>query len=367
MGRAMIIIAVGAIIVMGIIQLGMNNQRKAIQNYSSDYAKEVQARNAAHSAIQLAMERINKDPSWSPSQGAPWQTNIDGAYIELSVDEFFSGGTIIASDSIRITSTAWYGGTGTAGSSAYKNTSSERTVVSTYLKSGLHFVPEPRGGLGLGSGNFTFNMGGSATINGNDASGRCPDLPAVTVPNSTDRNRILSGSKSSGLVSSVTDVAIDPNMSYEPVDELIARLANMPGVTEISGNYKGNMGSESNPGVFFVNQFAKLTGGIEEGHGILVIRSGGELEYEGALSVAGNFTFNGLIIFENAFDFTGRGTPDLNGSVLVGNTPGNNTPIDIDLSGNITMQYDCQALDYARIASANQLQQNRYNRVSTYE
>ncbi|MGB0346726.1 MAG: hypothetical protein ACPGGA_04525, partial [Balneolaceae bacterium] len=65
--------------------------------------------------------------------------------------------------------------------------------------------------------------------------------------------------------------------------------------------------------------------------------------------------------------FTGNGTPDLNGSVLIGNTPGNNTVLDIDLSGNLQIQYNCESLDYAREASSTHLKQNRYSRVSTFE
>lgn len=367
MGRGMVIMAMGSIIVLGIIQIGMNQQRNNLATLTSDYAKEIQSKNASHSAIQLAMERINKTPGWSPSKGSPWTTDVDGAYIELYYDQLSTGATITDPDSIRIYSTAWYGGLGTKGSADYKATSSSHTIVTTYLKSGMHFVPEPKGGLGFGSSNFTFNMGGSATINGNDASGTCPDLPAITVPTATDVAKVTSGASGSGLVSNVSQVAYDSDMSYQPVDELIARLATEDGVVEVSGNYKGDFGSEANPGIFFVNSYAKLTGGIPDGYGILVIRSGGELEYEGALSVAGNFTFNGLIVFENAFDFTGKGTPDLNGSVLIGNTPGNNTTLDVDLGGNLTIQYDCQAIEYAKTASATHLGQNRYTMVSTFE
>jgi hypothetical protein len=99
----------------------------------------------------------------------------------------------------------------------------------------------------------------------------------------------------------------------------------------------------------------------------MVIRSGGTLEYEGTLDVAGNFEFNGLIVFENAFDFKGRGTPSLNGSVLVGNTSTNNDIIDIDISGNLNLQYDCKAEEYAQRASASLLRQNRYIRLNTFE
>lgn len=369
MGRGMVIITLGAILVLGIIQTNMFGQRQRISEFSSDYAKNIQAKNTSHSAIQLAMEEINDDPTWSPTEANPWTTEIDGAYIEFYYDQLSVGATSTAPDSLRMYSSAWYGGRGSKGSSGYKSSSKSHTIITTYTKEGLHFVPEPVGGLGFGSSNFTFNMSGSSTISGNDASGTCPDLPAITVPTFADELKVIAGAGSNygNLESSVDKVAYDNTMSYQPVDQLIARLANQPGVVNVSGNYKGDFGSEDNPGVFFVDSYAKLTGGVPEGYGIMVVRSGGELEYEGALSVAGNFTFNGLIIFENAFDFTGRGTPDLNGSVLIGNTPGNNNTLDVDLGGNLTIQYDCEAIDYARQASASHLKQNLYTRISTFE
>lgn len=367
MGRGMIIMALGSFLVLGLVKTSLFDQRERIQGFNSDYAKDIQAKNVAHTAIQLAMEQINEDPSWHPTSANPWVQEIDGAHVELFYEVLATGATPTDPDSIRIFSNSWYSGQGSLGSNSYKADSETHSIISTYLKTGLHFVPEPAGGLGLASGNFRFNMSGSATISGNDASGTCADIPAVTVPTFSDYTEVLAGAKLSNLESDEDLISIDPDISYSPVDELIARLSNQPGVVEVSGNYKGDFGSVDDPGVFFVDSYAKLTGGVPEGYGILVIRSGGELEYEGALSVAGNFTFNGLIIFENAFDFTGRGTPDLNGSVLIGNTPGNNTTLDIDLGGSIQIQYDCEAIDYARVASASHLKQNRYSRVSTFE
>ena len=371
MGRGMVILAIGALIVHGLVKSNMFDQRQRIQDLPIGYAEQMQAKNTAHTAIQLAMEQINNDKNWHPTSGNPWGITVDSSWVEVYYDQLATGSTSLEPDTIRMYSNSWFGGLGNTGSSQYKSTATEHTVISTYTKTLMHFVPEARGGLGFGTSNFNFSMGGSSVVNGNDASGTCPDLPAVAVPEApgqANEAKIFGGtSKTENLISSVDKVVEDPDMSYQPVDQLIARLSQQPGVKQISGTYKGDFGTPDDPGIFFVESYAKLTGGIPEGYGILVIRSGGELEYEGALSVAGNFTFNGLIVFENAFDFDGNGTPDLNGAVLVGNTPNNNTTIDVDLSGSLTIQYDCQALDYARQASADHLGQNRYTRITTFE
>jgi hypothetical protein len=106
------------------------------------------------------------------------------------------------------------------------------------------------------------------------------------------------------------------------------------------------MGTKENPGIFFVEEYTKLSGGIDDGHGIMVIRTNGELDMEGELDLKGNFNFNGLVIFENAYALDGAGTPNIKGAVMVGKTANIGT-IDIDLTGNIGIQYDCKARDYA--------------------
>ncbi len=246
---------------------------------------------------------------------------------------------------------------------------SSDSIISIYAKQSLDFVPKFEAALSIATDQFNFNMAGSSLISGNERSGACADKPAITVPDIPSATKVAdgAGTKLSSIKSSETNIEIDPSITHSPVDELIARLADLPGTEKISGNFKGELGTKDNPGVFFVENYAKLTGGISEGYGIMVIRSGGNLEYEGSLDVAGNFTFNGLIVFENAFDFDSRGTPSLNGSVLVGNTKDNYSAIDIDISGNLALQYDCEAVQYAKIASSKLLKQNRYKRLNTFE
>lgn len=356
MGRAMLILAAGATIVFGIVQLGLFGQKEQLYQNTGEYASEYHAKNVAYTTIQLAMERLNQDASWEPTKANPATDTIEGAFTSLYYETISTGATMNDPDIIRVYSSASY-------------LDQESTIISTFSKARLHFVPEFEAALSIATDNFTFNMGGSASISGNEATGACADKPGVTVPNLFAYNEVLfgAGTKLGSISSSDSRISIDPNITYSPVDELIARLAALPGSQTVSGNYKGSLGSEDNPGVFFVENYAKLTGGLAAGYGIMVIRSGGELEYEGALSVAGNFEFNGLIVFENAFDFTGRGTPDLNGSILVGNTPGNNDVLDIDISGNLHLQYDCTAETYAQQASAALLKQNRYTRLNTFE
>ncbi|MFU8812652.1 MAG: hypothetical protein ACNA78_06760 [Balneolaceae bacterium] len=365
MGRAMIIICAGILVSLGIVSMSTSNQGKAITQKTVNYAEYVMAKNAAHTALQITMQEINQDEDWPDNHSIdnPWVTTVQG--IEVAVytdhrpdDDFWEP------DSLWLFSNA-----------SYRNDFVQ--VNSLYLKQPFSsLVPDFVSALTVTANpdNVAFNIGGNAKLFGKAPSGtECEDMPAIsTIPNSEQVFQPIQNHNSNN-VSGDPLIHEDPTLSYEPTDELIARLANTDGVQFISGSYKGSMGTADNPGVFFVEDNARLTGGIDEGYGILVVRSFGALEYEGedgtTLDIAGNFRFNGLVIFENAYNFTGRGTPTINGSVLVGQTEDfpEHQVIDIDLSGDIEIQFDCQAEQFAKMAAANAVKQNKYTRIVTRE
>jgi len=356
MGRAMLIIVTGVLVSMGYIGMAATQQARRITQSNAGYAEKVHARNVAQTAIQIAMNNINADPDWdenNATENNPWNTTIEDASVELYVQTLSSSsGGLLDTDTLRIVSKAAFA-------------SKEHQVVSVYERSALHYVPKFKSAISLATNQFNFSISGNANVNGNDPSGgQCPDMPGISVMNSSSYDKV--DDYGTDYIEGNPQVQIDPDLSYSPVDELIARLEVMAGVHHLSGNYKGTMGDSTNPGVFFIDSPTKLTGGIEEGYGIMVIRTDGELQYEGDLDVAGNFTFNGLVIFENAWNFDGKGTPAINGSVLVGNTT-EGSDLTVDLNGTIDINYDCRGEVYAQLASANLLNQNRYRRMTTFE
>lgn len=359
MGRSMLIIASGAVIIFGMIQLGLTNQKEMITANSSAYAKIVHSKNTAFTAIQMAMEEINNDDDWQPTENDPWVIDLNETEVTLWYEIIGAGATPMDPDTIRMHSSSVFG----------RETAE---IVSTYEKTLIDFVPEFKSAMSFATENFSFSMSGNSSISGNDASGTCPDKPAIAVQSIAAAAKVDdgAGTKMNDIMSDSGAVAIDPTLSYENISELIARLESLDGSVQVSGSYKDGLGTINDPGVFFVNEYAKLTGGIDEGYGIMVVRSGGSLAYDSAgveLSIAGNFTFNGLIIFEDAYNLTGTGTPTINGSVLVGNSDSSNANLDVDVGGNLSVQYNCEAEGYAKAASAGLLNQNRYTRMNTFE
>jgi len=68
MGRAMLLTSAGAVILLGILQLGIQNQRSGIAQNAAIDAYEVQIRNKAFTAAQITMERINESAgTWHPT------------------------------------------------------------------------------------------------------------------------------------------------------------------------------------------------------------------------------------------------------------------------------------------------------------
>jgi len=365
MGRAMLIICAGVLISLGFVSLGTQSQVSAITKNNVGYAEFTQAKNRAHTAIQMAFQEMNKDSDWAKNHDAsnPWYPDVEGQQVKLYVDYFHDNPNFFGIDSLRITSITAYGED--LGKSAH--------IESVYTKNEIDLVPKFEGALTLASEYTKVSTNGSATINGNNAS--CAEnKPGLVANNETAYDDANSGTQQlqdKDAIEGDPALALNTDIKYDPTDELIARLSELSDVTHITGEYKGDMGTQDNPGVFFVDDEAKLTGGISEGYGIMVVRTNGALtlEEDGTiLDLAGNFEFNGLVIFENAYSLDGKGTPTINGSVLIGNTDDyNGQDLKIDLSGNIHFQYDCAGEEYANQAAAMAFKQSRYKRIVTFE
>jgi hypothetical protein len=362
------------LVILGIIGISTADQGKSLTQKAVKYANETTAQNAAHTAIQIAMQKINEDDGWATTynKSNPWTHTIDGAqtslYVETNSDYTTNG--YWEADSLRITSQANY-------ADGY-----ESQVTSLYLKAPFsNLVPQFKGALSLALMKEEINslsIGGSSIINGNPPSGSgCNNMPGIAAMDESYVEELeasgtvpdWSGNKG---VTGDPQLKYDSDLKYSPVDEMIARLKKSGNSKTISGQYSGSLGTQENPGVFFVEDYVKLTGKQDAGYGILVIRGDGGMGYEGELDLKGQFEFNGLVVFENAELFDGKGTPTINGSVLVGKRPQEESStyensIDIDISGNISIQYNCIAEKYAKMAAADAVKQNKYTRVVTYE
>ena len=366
MGRAMLIICAGMLVALGIVSMGTSGQGKMLTEKTVEYAQKTQALNAAHTAIQIVMEEINEkgienmDQQYVDDRNSSntWTSSeVNGAEIEFSIEFLNSDwetNPYFEEDKVRLISKATI------------DNKYEASVKSVYEVAPFsNLVPEFAGALQLPSGYGSLSVDGSAhEINGKDPD--CSeDKPPITVNNSQTKDGLQSHD-----LNLDGDIAVDNQLDYEPTDELIARLENSENATTVNSDYSDNLGTAENPGVFFIDGNVSLTGQQSEGYGIMVIKDSAHMDYENedgnTVSIRGNFEFNGLVIFENAQLFDGHGTPTINGSVLVGDTDDTND-IELDIGGNIGINYTCSGEKYAKMGAANTVKQNKYTRVVTLE
>lgn len=373
MGRAMLIICAGVLVSLGIVGISTSNQGRMLNQTTVNYAEYTMAKNAAHTAIQMATQLINQDEDWPDqynSEANYWNPTIQGLEVRLHTDfednDFWTTGE---HDLLWFYSKAQLG-------EEFGNKVVE--VTSHYRKRPFYeLVPDFKGALQLPTDIGAFDVDGNAhNISGIPPSASGCDVddikPPVVVHTQETKDKLIGADINLEGKEGNTDpdkIVIDSELNYEPTDELIERLYNSGNSITVNSDYSSTLGTADNPGVFFIEGNVKLTGKQTEGFGIMVIRADASMEMEDpSLSVAGNFEFNGLVIFENAYEFDGRGTPTINGSVLVGETPNHEgDKIDIDLGGNININYDCKGEMYAKMAADNAVQQNKYTMVVSSE
>lgn len=364
MGRAMLLIVSGLILILGFIRTGISGTLRTMDKQGVRYAESIQARNIAYAGIERAMQEFNEDaglaePGYSKTfEFNPGKSKVDIDDTDCSEDD----------EPCRITL-----------HSIGKFNDEHQGVRMTIEKKSSIEIPEFLTALGISTENFNMDFYGSTTLNGNDAGGECEPVPGVIVPplppcpggiisgllcSLVD---LLFGGDNGGILGNPVGTAVADLIPFDPVIELVDDLEHQLGVQRLAGNYKGSLGSPEEPGVFFVESPTKLTGGIDEGYGIMVVRTPSGVEVGGDLSIAGNLTFHGLVIFENVTDITSTGTPNIRGTVMIGQREHYGQDTDISLGGNTNIQYDCSAREYAEKAVKNLVNAHSFDVSSVYE
>ena len=356
MGRAMLIIVAGVLISLGITQTSVFGGLENFVQHSGNIAENVQAKNVAYMGTELAIQNMIQDPSWRDGESATF--DIDSGSSSVTIEE-------ISTNEYRLISTGTFNG-------------EVQTITMVLQEGSSSSVPTFKSALGLlfeEEGLFTGGIAGGGNkggVDGNDASSTCASVPGVLVPGNNDKS-LLEGIDSQrnnmDLFRGDPGVSADPNLNFDEVAKLIEALeASNPTYLPTNGDDIDDLGSPDNPGVFFVeNGKAKVAGGTE-GYGIMVVKSTGEVDTEAAeLTLSGNVEFNGLVIFENAYNLTNNGTVDIFGSVLVGKTM-EGADFDFQFNGNARIQYDCSAQKYADQAASSSLSSNiAFQQMSVYE
>lgn len=338
MGRAMLLLVSGLIIVFGVIQMSLNAKQQAMAEFNVNYANTLLARNMSNSGMEQAIHRIMNDPEWRTGANA-WRLTI-GEFVVTVTSVDASTDPTLAANEVRITATCVVNGF------------NERSIAILRQGDGLP-IPEVEGAMGIFTDNLSLSVSGSAfLITGNDTNpdggaGAEAPLPGMSVSSLAAYNEIMS-SLDASQQSKVQGAGGPPAVELNPSMDAAALQAFFNAIIANPDEYyagdhtatgEGSLGTPENPKVIVVEGTLDVRNAT--GAGILVIKEGGSLD------ARGNFdNYQGLILIQGNADMT-RGNINIYGAMMFGGS-NPSLQIDIDFRGNVNIRYSSQALRIAQ-------------------
>lgn len=337
MGRPLIYICAVTIIVLGILQLNLNGRHIQLIERTSSYANESQMRNSAHSGSEFVLNELRSEPTWRNNY-EPYPVQLEYATAFVTIQDHTTNENL-EEEQLRLISNVPF--------------QRDSVLVAYTVDVVMGDIPEITGALNLTDSEFNMNLFSNAfEIDGNDESGLDPiGVPGISVIDQESKDKIFD-TNNEDFLNNITgstgtpSIEVDDNLDFSNMEELI--LALEANATYLQGNYTQDLNTPDNPGVFFVEDYAKIAGNVD-GYGILVVRESGDLDLA-TLDLKGTFDFYGLVIFEDAWAFDGKGTATIHGAVMVG-SPDKESEVDIELGGTLKILYNSWALEFARVAA----------------
>ncbi len=337
MGRPLIYICAVTIIVLGILQLNLNGRHIQLIERTSSYGIESQMRSSAHSGSEYILNMLRDDPTWRNNY-EPYPVQVEYATAFVTMEDSTINSNLFENQ-LRLISKVPF-------------QLDSVTVIYT-VDVVMGDIPEIPGALNLTDSEFNTDFYSNAfKIDGNDESGLDPiGIPGITVIDQESKDKIFE-QNNEDFLNNITgstgtpSIEVDENLDFTDMEQLI--LALEANATYLAGNYTRDLNTPENPGVFFVEDYAKIAGNVD-GYGILVVRESGDLDLA-TLDLKGTFDFYGLVIFEDAWAFDGNGTATVHGAVMVG-SPDKENEVNIKLGGTLEILYNSWALEFAKIAA----------------
>jgi len=328
MGRALLIIVSGLMLSASIAQISLQDRQQTLFDRTNTFIRDAETRNMANSGLEIALKKLDTDNTWRDGIS---NLSLGGGLLNVLVEDATTNSSLEANQ-IKVTSTG-----------TIQDTSSEVTGILAY-QGGLPETPSP---LGIYSNNLNLNMSGnSVLINGNDkntngTSGPKKALPGLTVGGPDAYNNVHNNLTSDQL-NNITGAGSTPSVEQADIEgadlqPFIDKYTADPDIVVSSDLNSAEIGTPDNPQITVINGDIHISG--VTGAGILVVESGN------SISITGNFDFKGLIILQGNTNFEADiyGNTHINGALLCSSSdPSAN--FDIDLRGNVTMNYGSQSL-----------------------
>ncbi len=328
MSKAFLIMITGIFVIIGGVQLALQNRLFSSDFGVSEKAWRTAAYTNASSAIEAVAQKIVLNPGWA-NTGETYVGHFPEGLAEVSVTQSGSFITLNAVSEVE---------------------SKQVQIEAIYRWTTDAFMPVAASSMGIYSNNLNFNISGSAfSISGYDylTDGTInPDgtpVAGMSFNSQTSLDVVLAELNSNqqnnitGTGSSPSLELIDYNNSeFEQVVQLLVNQADYIYDFDFTAHGAGSLGTPESPKIIVVDGTLEVSNAT--GAGVLIIRENGQLDVRGNLD-----HYEGLIIVQGIARLV-RGNIKVYGSMLFGGLDPE-LEIDIDLRGNVHIAYSSQALN----------------------
>lgn len=342
MGRYMLIVCLGMVMVTGMVQMATDFRQVETGAVNVEYFESNMAENLAGSGIEMGINTYRMDDPELPYE---YTTQVEGYDLHVIIEDE-STNEDLESNQVLVTSETNVGG--------------EVGSAEAMLKDEPIHPPIP-GATGFYSPDSEFIVGGNAEIYGADKDGNHADLPAIAGTAEEDDLVTRVGGGNPDSVEDDENIEGDPDYDHNPdleeetqefVDFVEQSRENADQILAEDENHTG-LGTEDDPRITVVDGDNKFND--TSGHGILYIAEGHELE------LRGDFSFDGIIAVEGRLNI--RGSVEVDGSILFNEGEGEideGEDADGDFSGDAYINYSSNALANINDAFAEQFETEMY-------
>ncbi|MCF7807502.1 MAG: hypothetical protein K9M49_08945 [Candidatus Marinimicrobia bacterium] len=336
MGRMVLIVVLGFIVIFGYVRSNLNRTAEEAMNFASEFTENAQLDQITSSAIEYAL-------SIYLQTGAVDTTVVDSNWLEgiITVSITLDGqDTLENIDTVSISAVSNIFGV---------LDSSQVSLISRSL-----MIPPITASVGISSETSNFNFYGNVEVHGQDTNmdgttGSGPELPGITVSSPEDSATIVddySGTnfiQGAGTEPSVA-VSSDSTTDLSEIVEYYEAVADQ----DLLDCSTISSGSDTNPTIAYIDGDCELSGTFS-GYGVLVV--------DGALTMRGKVRWHGIVLVAGAstMEFDASGTPAIYGGLLL-----SATEVNLTLGGTADLYYSSEAIHMVQEGLENSGKNRRY-------
>lgn len=317
MGRPLIIIVGGLIVIVGLAQLGAWQRVDLLNNMNVNEYQQTDLRNQALNGLDKGLRKYVQEGTGEDEFSALELNRDNGITVNVTMD---GGGEMnLPAGQSRILSVA----TG-YGEQQYE---ADAIVTTDQVE-----VPAPDAAIGVYDDGSIVDIRGNVTVSGYDVDEE-EDIPGMI--SRREREEVVDETGNPEIEGEPEDFKQDEDLSEDEFDEIYDEFKDIGDPFD----YETNYGTKSNPRVMVLDSDEKFAGGEEPMGGIMVVPEGVNVTFDGK----GNFEFYGYILSKGTIDI--KGTVNVFGGIMIGGQDSEAEIENEELMGTIKVQHSSSVRD----------------------